>query len=61
MARMTLDQSEAIAMMRLLGFVPMAILPDQVMDEEGKRFDLLLMHQDIERFPETLQRLDAGL
>ena len=58
MARMTLDQSGAIQLFRSLGFVPMAILPDQVMDQDGKRYDLLMMHQDIEHFAETLKQLD---
>ena len=38
-ARMTLDQSSAIALFRHLGFVPMAILPDQVIDQDGTRYD----------------------
>lgn len=59
MARMTLDQSGAIQLFRSLGFVPMAILPDQVIDADGKRYDLLMMHQDIEHFAGTLKRLDA--
>lgn len=59
-ARMTLDQGQAIALFRGLGFVPMAILPDQVVDQDGRRFDLLMMHQDVERFPETLRLLDAN-
>lgn len=59
-ARMTLDQAEAIALFRGLGFVPMSILPDQVVDQDGRRFDLLMMHQDIERFPETLRLLDEN-
>lgn len=57
-ARMTLDQSSAIELFRGLGFVPMAILPDQVIDQDGKRYDLLMMHQDIEHFADTLRRLD---
>lgn len=57
-ARMTLDQASAIELFRSLGFVPLAILPDQVMDQDGKRYDLLMMHQDIERFAETLKHLD---
>ena len=59
-ARMTLDQSVAIELFRHLGFVPMAILPDQVIDQDGKRYDLLMMHQDVEHFAETLKHLDAG-
>ena len=58
-ARMTLDQAPAIELFRHLGFVPMAILPDQVMDQDGQRYDLLVMHQDIERFVDTLRRFDA--
>jgi len=60
MARMTLDQSSAIQLFRSLGFVPMAILPDQVMDQDGKRYDLLMMHQDIEHFAATLKLLDEN-
>jgi L-amino acid N-acyltransferase YncA len=59
-ARMTLDQSGAIELFRGLGFVPMAILPDQVIDQDGKRYDLLMMHQDIEHFAETLKLLDEA-
>jgi L-amino acid N-acyltransferase YncA len=59
-ARMTLDQSGAIELFRSLGFVPMAILPDQVIDADGKRYDLLMMHQDIERFADTLKLLDEN-
>ena len=58
LARMTLDQAGAIELFRSLGFVPLAILPDQVIDQDGKRYDLLMMHQDIERFAATLKHLD---
>ena len=58
LARMTLDQAGAIELFRSLGFVPLAILADQVIDQDGKRYDLLMMHQDIERFAATLKHLD---
>ncbi len=57
-ARMTLEQARAIELFRSLGFVPMAILADQVIDQDGKRYDLLMMHQDIEHFATTLKLLD---
>jgi L-amino acid N-acyltransferase YncA len=56
-AQMTLDQQGAIRVFRELGFSPLAVLPDQVMDQDGTTFDLLVMHQDAESFEKTLSRL----
>lgn len=57
-AQMTLDQQGAIRIFRELGFSPLAVLPDQVMDQDGTTFDLLVMHQDAESFEQTLSQLD---
>ena len=56
-AQMTLDQQGAIRVFRELGFSPLAVLPDQVMDQDGTTFDLLVMHQDVESFEQTLAQL----
>ena len=58
LAQMTLDQQSAIQTFRSLGFVPLAILHNQVIDQDGRTCDLMLMHQDVARFAETLHRLD---
>lgn len=57
MAQMTFDQQGAINLFRELGFSPLSVLPDQVMDEDGQTYDLLLMHQDVDSFDETLAQL----
>jgi len=57
-AQMTLDQQGAIRIFRELGFSPLAVLPDQVMDQDGTTFDLLMMHQDVTSFEATLARLE---
>lgn len=56
-AQMTLDQPAAIRVFRRLGFVPLAVLADQVIDADGATYDLLTMHQDVATFEETLARL----
>ena len=43
-ARMTLDQAGAIDLFRGLGFVPMAILPDQVIDQRSEEHTSELSH-----------------
>ena len=55
--QMTLDQQGAIRIFRELGFSPLAVLPDQVIDQDGTTFDLLMMHQDLASFESTLARL----
>ena len=60
LAQMTLDQVDAVNTFRALGFTPLAVLHDHVIDADGKTYDLLLMHQDVARFEHTLKRLDAG-
>jgi RimJ/RimL family protein N-acetyltransferase len=56
-AQMTLDQIAAIRVFRRLGFVPLAVLADQVIDTDGTTYDLLVMHQDVESFEDTLSHL----
>ena len=56
-AQMTLDQQGAMRLFRDLGFSPLAVLPEQVMDQDGTSYDLLVMHQDVEAFESTLSRL----
>lgn len=58
-AQMTLDQHGAMRLFREFGFSPLAVLPDQVIDQDGETFDLLIMHQDVAEFEDTLARLDA--
>jgi len=58
-AQMTFDQLSAIRIFRELGFSPLAVLPDQVIDQDDTTFDLLIMHQDVELFEATLSRLEA--
>ncbi len=58
MAQMTLDQLPAIRTFRELGFTPMAILHDHVIDDDGTASDLILMHQEVSSFDETLTRLE---
>ena len=56
-AQMTFDQLSAVRIFRELGFSPLAVLPDQVIDQDDTTFDLLIMHQDVESFETTLSRL----
>jgi L-amino acid N-acyltransferase YncA len=56
-AQMTFDQLSAIRVFRELGFSPLAVLPDQVIDQDGTTYDLLIMHEDVDSFEETLARL----
>jgi L-amino acid N-acyltransferase YncA len=57
MAQMTMDQLAAIRTFRELGFTPMALLHDHVVDDDGTAYDLMLMHEEVSSFDETL----AGL
>jgi L-amino acid N-acyltransferase YncA len=57
-AQMTMDQLAAIRTFRELGFTPMAILHDHVLDDDGVAYDLVLMHQEVASFDETLAHLD---
>lgn len=57
-AQMTLDQIAAMRTFRRLGFTPLALLHDQVIDDDGKRYDLIMMHQEVADFAETLKGLD---
>ena len=56
-AQMTFDQLSAIRVFRELGFSPLAVLPDQVIDQDGTTYDLLIMHEDVESFEQALDRL----
>lgn len=56
-AQMTFDQLSAIRIFRELGFSPLAVLPDQVIDQDNTTFDLLIMRQDVDSFEATLARL----
>lgn len=47
MTQMTLDQPSALRTFRSLGFVPVAVLHDQVIDTNGETYDLLLMHHEV--------------
>jgi len=47
MTQMTLDQPSALRTFRPLGFVPVAVLHDQVIDTNGETYDLLLMHHEV--------------
>ena len=60
LAQMTLDQQAAMHTFRQLGFVPLAILHDHVIGEDGQTYDLMMMHQDVATFQETLRLLDEG-
>jgi len=57
LAQMTFDQLAAIHTFRRLGFTPLALLHDQVMNDDGTTYDLLLMHQEVATFKDTLQHL----
>ena len=58
LAQMTLDQVAAIETFRHMGFTPLAVLEGHVLDDDGKSSDLLLMHQEVDSFEETLGHLD---
>ena len=58
LAQMTFDQLPAIRTFRRLGFTPFALLPDHVVDDDGRSYDLILMHQEVATFDETLKHLD---
>jgi L-amino acid N-acyltransferase YncA len=58
LAQMTFDQLAAIHTFRRLGFTPLALLHDHVVDEDGRPYDLILMHQEVASFTETLKHLD---
>jgi L-amino acid N-acyltransferase YncA len=58
LAQMTLDQVAAIETFRNMGFTPLAVLEGHVLDDDGKSSDLLLMHQEVASFDETLEHLD---
>lgn len=57
-AQMTFDQIAAMRTFRRMGFTPLALLHDQVIDDDGKRYDLIMMHQEVADFAETLKGLD---
>ncbi len=45
--QMTVDQHEAIAVFRSLGFQPEALLRDHVKDREGEKHDLVILSHDV--------------
>ncbi len=46
-AEMTVDQRQALAVFRSLGFHPEAILRDHVQDREGEKHDLVILSHDV--------------
>ena len=54
--QMTVDQHEAIAVFRSLGFQPEALLRDHVKDREGNKHDLVILSHDVA----TAQRARAA-
>lgn len=53
-ARMTTDQTGAIAAFEGLGFKAEGVLRDHVIDQAGQKHDLLVMGHDVHRFQGTL-------
>tara|TARA_R110002072_G_scaffold1780_2_gene14595 strand:- start:3419 stop:4009 length:591 start_codon:yes stop_codon:yes gene_type:complete len=54
-ARMTIDQDGAIKVFEELGFRQEALFTDFVKDGNGKKHDLIIMCQDVERFVAHMQ------
>jgi L-amino acid N-acyltransferase YncA len=48
-AQITLDQQQAIAVFRSLGFQPEALLKDHVQDRQGEKHDLVILSHDVAR------------
>ena len=46
--QMTVDQHQAIAVFRSLGFQPEALLRDHVKDRQGEKHDLVILSHDVE-------------
>lgn len=57
MAQMTFDQLAAIHTFRRLGFTPLALLHDHVVDEDGRAHDLIMMHQEVASYEEAIGHL----
>ena len=53
--QMTVDQREAIAVFRSLGFQPEALLRDHVKDRDGNKHDLVVLSHDVAAFGAKLQ------
>ncbi len=52
--QMTVDQHEAIAVFRSLGFQPEALLRDHVKDREGEKHDLVILSHDVAAAQRTM-------
>ena len=52
--QMTVDQYEAIAVFRSLGFQPEALLRDHVKDREGEKHDLVILSHDVAAAQRTM-------
>ena len=52
--QMTVDQHEAIAVFRSLGFQPEALLRDHVKDREGAKHDLVILSHDVAAAQRTM-------
>jgi L-amino acid N-acyltransferase YncA len=53
--QMTVDQVQAIAVFRNLGFQPEALLRDHVKDRDGKKHDLVILSHDVASFGAKLE------
>ena len=52
--QMTVDQHQAIAVFRSLGFQPEALLRDHVKDRQGEKHDLVILSHDVEAGQRTM-------
>jgi L-amino acid N-acyltransferase YncA len=52
--QMTVDQHQAIAVFRSLGFQPEALLRDHVKDREGNKHDLVILSHDVAAAQRTM-------
>ena len=52
--QMTVDQHEAIAVFRSLGFQPEALLRDHVKDRQGEKHDLVILSHDVAAAQRTM-------
>ncbi len=59
-ARMTLDQSGAIAVFESLGFRPEALLKNHVKDRDGNKHDLMVLSHDVAEFHSALHSYGVG-
>ena len=52
--QMTVDQHQAIAVFRSLGFQPEALLRDHVKDRQGEKHDLVILSHDVQAAQRTM-------